>query len=114
MSDLKMRKKLQATTELTDEIEKADKRLRAIPTSMSLRTDKWIANQKKALDRGSSDAHGPPQLTTGGGPLPLRTIPMCEFCYLSMRPTDNAQYCIEHDMGGHKNCYKLHETTVHQ
>ena len=103
MSDLKMRRRLQTATELAEDIEKADKRLRAIPTS-----------QQKALARKSSDAHGPPQLTIGGGPLPLRTIPMCEFCYLSMRPTDKAHYCVEHDMGGHTGCYKLHETTVHQ
>ena len=98
-----MKRKLHNAVKLAEDIKKANKRLRAIPF-----------RSKTALAREVNDAHGPPQLTTGGGPLPLRTVPICEFCYLSMRPTDQSHYCIEHDMGGHTNCYKLHETTVHQ
>jgi len=102
--DLSMKKKLKNATELVIDIDELGKGKVEI-TSLTL---------KKKTPTRSSDAQGATQLNTGWPPLPLRTIPMCEFCYLSMRPTDQAHYCVEHDMGGHTGCYKLHETTVHQ
>lgn len=130
MSDLSMRRNLKAETELAKDIDKAADRLLALPRrtkEVPIRIDglRNSATRKtlplgfddgieEDLAREDSDAPGPPQLTTGGGPLPLRTTPMCEFCYLNMRPTDTAEYCLEHDMGGHVGCHRLHITTVHQ
>ena len=129
MSDLKMRRKLQEATELADDIDKAADRLLALPRrtkEVPIRIDglRNSATRKtlplgfddgieEDLAREDSDAPSPPQLNTDGGSLPLRKIPMCEFCYMNMRPTDHSQFCVEHDMGGHKACYQLHTTTVH-
>jgi len=65
------------------------------------------------LTMPGSNAQGATQLNTGWPPLPLRQIPMCEFCYLSMDDRPTSEYCKEHDMGGHTGCYHLHLKTTH-
>ena len=62
----------------------------------------------------SSNAQAATQLNTGWPLLPLRKIPMCEFCYMQMGSKSIAKYCKEHDMGGHQDCYNLHLTTTHE